>query len=1162
MKYKMFTYLLYFKSISGSLRIFANKNRQMQESQSYKYLNLLEIISNVNRIAREKKGVDETLMQIVESLPPHNNMANPVSLRITINNKEYLSREFSVDNICMTSNFIATSGSRGKIDICSILAKTSFSESEKKEHDYFVNNLVKIITNYLNEYEIISSYNHGENKNNPVSKNGPVSSKFLQRFLNKYTYNRDIYHDLMPFKVKEILLISSLYDAYSIESEGRFSEHMLGQYGQLNLTTFPRITGASNIKQAMELLKYKNFELIIYMVGVDKKTPLIICEQIKKTFPFIPIFLLLNNSVETSFFTTNLDEISFIDKIFTWNGDASIFFSMIKLLEDKINVENDTQLGKVRVILLVEDSPVYYSRYLSFLYKVLLEQTKRIIDDVSTDELYKVLRMRARPKILLATNFEEATDIINNYRDYLTCLITDVKFEREGKFDDKAGLKLLDYTRSILKNLPTILQSSESSYSKVADDYNSLFIHKNSDTLYQDFEHFITNFLGFGNFEFKDNAGNIVAIASNMKEFERFLRKIPDESLLFHASRDHFSMWLMARGEIKAASIINLKKVHDFESLKDLRRDLLFLLKEHRNERESGNVFPYEPNIEITEENVYTLAGGSLGGKGRGLAFIDALIHNFNFSKFIPDVKVRTPKTFVIGTHEFEFFLKSNNLATMLLVNNDYDEIKKQFVQGNLSNELSKKLTELLSVIKKPIAVRSSGMFEDSLTQPFAGIFETYLLPNNHPDPKIRLRQAEDAIKLVMASVFSNTAKGYVKAIDYKLEEEKMAVIIQEVVGNQYDNLYYPHISGVAQSYNFYPFAHMKPEEGFAIAAVGLGKYVVEGNKAYRFSPKYPSTEINSTKNQFRNSQVKFYAVDLQKENLNLLDGELAGLSENDISLTEKHGTLNHLASVYNADNNTIYPGISKPGPRIVNFANILKYNYISLAKTIDLVLKLGKDAMGTPVEIEYAVDLKKDSEGKASFYILQIKPLIQAGFDCNIDLKSIKKESIILYSEKGMGNGIINDIVDVIYANIDRFDKSETVEMAREIEEINEYMINQKRKYVLIGPGRWGTRDRWIGIPVKWHMISNARIIVESSLDDYPLDASSGSHFFHNVTSMNVGYFTVQPELLVSYIKYNTLDNQNVIKKGKYFNHIRFQKPLSIMMDGKKRIYLIKQND
>ncbi len=1132
----------------------------MQESRSYKHVNLLEIISKINLLANGIKDIEETLLDIVNTISDYNNFKNNLSLRIVYKNSEYLSKGYLSDNSCLTSNFVSDAGNIGKVQICTDKNSTENTDIEKDETKFLLKNIVNIVSQYISDYEKTGYLKNGVKPDSISPNNEPISSRFLQRFLNKYTYNRDIYHDLMPFKVKEILLISSLYDAYSIESEGRFSEHMLGQYGQLNLTTFPRITGVSNLNQAMELLKQKNFELVIYMVGVDKKTPLSICKEIKTTFPFIPIFFLLNNSAETSYFTNRVEEISFIDKMFTWTGDASIFFSMIKLLEDKINVENDTQLGKVRVILLVEDSPVYYSRYLSFLYKVLLEQTKRIIDDVSTDELYKVLRMRARPKILLANNYEEAVDIINNYRDYITCLITDVKFEKEGEFDEMAGLKLLDYTRKKLKNLPTVLQSSDSSYASVANDYNSLFIHKHSDTLYHDFEYFITNYLGFGNFEFKDKNGNTVAVASNMKEFERFLKKIPDESLLYHASHDHFSMWLMARGEIRAANIINQKKIEDFDSAIDLRNDVLFLLKEHRNERDTGNVIPFKSKMEITEENVYTLADGSLGGKGRGLAFIDALIHNFNFSKFIPDVKVRTPKTFVIGTQEFETFLKNNKLGKVLLASNNFDEIKKAFLDGDLTDKLSNKLFNLLEVITKPIAVRSSGMFEDSLTQPFAGIFETYLLPNNHTDINVRLEQAQNAIKLVMASVFSNTAKGYVKAIDYKIEEEKMAVIIQEVVGNQFGDLYYPHISGVAQSYNFYPFAHMKPKEGFAIAAVGLGKYVVEGNKAYRFSPSYPSTEINSTKDQFRNSQVKFHAVDLKKENLNLLEGESAGLKESDISITEEHGTLNHLASVYNLDNNTVYPGISKVGPRIINFANILKYNYISLAKTIDIVLKLGHDAMGTAVEIEYAVDLTKDKDGKASFYILQIKPLIQAGFDCNIDMKTVDKNSIVLFTKKGMGNGIIDDITDIIYVDENSFNKSETEEMALEIEEMNNAMIKENRNYVLIGPGRWGTRDRWIGIPVKWHMISNAKVIVESSFDEFPLDASSGSHFFHNVTSMNVGYFTVQPELLVSYIRYNKLAQQTVIKKGKYFNHIRFEKPLNIMMDGKKRIYLIKQ--
>jgi len=1130
----------------------------MNKGQNFRYISLLDIINKVDRILRQKKTIEQTFTEIVSTVPFSLVLEVPIRLRLTFNNEEFSSPAFENEVVCQQHHFATLAGNVGTIQLC--LGSVEYKEKELKplEQNFLLDSLLRNIQQFLNSTERNDQKAFNQLHKTAPETNGKVTSSFLQRFINANTFNRDIYHDLMPYKVGEILLISSLYDAYAIEREGRFTEHMLGQYGHLNLTSFPRITGATSLDQALHLLKFKHFDLIIYMVGAEKKVPLIVSEQINKAYPFIPIFLLLNNSSDVSYYNKILQNIPYIDKLFTWNGDANIFFAMIKMLEDKLNVENDTQLGQVRVILLVEDSPEYYSRYLSFLYKVLMEQTKRIIDDVSTDELYKVLRMRARPKILLASDYEEALEIIDNYQDYMLCLVTDVKFDRNGVLDENAGIALLEYTRKKLRNLPAILQSSDSSYESIARQHNSLFVHKQSDTLYQDLENFITNYLGFGDFEFKDINGITIARASNMREFEKTLKEISDESLIYHASRDHFSMWIMARGEIRAASIINLKKVADFRDAHELRHDLLQMLKEYRNEQSSGNVIPYEPGMEVTEENVYTLAEGSLGGKGRGLAFIDALIHKYDFNRFIPDIRVRTPKTFVVGTREFEMFIKNNQLEGEVYTQKSFYLLKKQFISGELSSALMTKLESLLSNITKPIAVRSSGLFEDSLTQPFAGVFETYLLPNNHPDIKVRTQQTADAIKLVFASVYSTNAKGYVKAIDYKIEDEKMAVVIQEVVGNPFDNYYYPHISGVAQSYNFYPFAHMKPEEGFAIMALGLGRYVVDGNKAYRFSPHYPGTEINSTKDQFRNSQINFYAVDLNKQNLNLLEGEMAGLAELDIEVAERHGSLKHCVSVYHAENDNMYPGLSKAGPRIVNFANVVRYNYIPLAKTIELVLGLGKDAMGNAVEIEFAVDLEKDDHNRASFYILQIKPLISNTMECQIDLEEEDKDSILLYSEKGMGNGIVDDVTDVIYVDLNKFDKTKTQEMALEIESLNQYMIEQKRKYVLIGPGRWGTRDRWIGIPVKWHMISNARVIVETAMDDFPLEASSGSHFFHNVTSMSVGYFTVQPELSTSYINYRTLDDQLLIYQGEYFKHIRFKTPMKIKMDGRKRIYLI----
>jgi hypothetical protein len=489
----------------------------------------------------------------------------------------------------------------------------------------------------------------------------------------------------------------------------------------------------------------------------------------------------------------------------------------------------------------------------------------------------------------------------------------------------------------------------------------------------------------------------------------------------------------------------------------------------------------------------------------------------------------------------------------------DYLSLQKRFVEGNLSYTLEKKLRSFLKLLTGPLAIRSSSLFEDSMNQPFSGIFGTYLIPNNHPDFDTRFRHVTDAIKLVYSSIYSKSARTYFEAINHKAEQEKMAIVIQEVVGNMYEKCFYPHISGTAQSYNFYPVSHMKPEEGFAVAAVGLGQYVVEGEKAWRFSPAYPTLDMVSLKDINRNSQVHFYAVDMNKKELNLLEGEEAGLIKLDISEAERHGTLKHMASVYDPGNDTITPGLDSPGPRVVNFANILRYGYIPLAQTISTILDVVKEAFGTPVEIEYAVDLNRDDEGNASFYLLQVKPLVGSGAGYNIDTEHIDRERCLLFANRSMGNGEVTGITDLVYLEPERFDNMETREMAEEIEAINDEMIREKREYVLIGPGRWGTRDRFIGIPVLWPQISNAKVIVEVSLPDFPLDASLGSHFFHNVTSMNVGYFSVDHSDPDEHIDWNRLAVQEVVKEGRYFRHIRFSDSMVIRMDGKKRIAVIE---
>lgn len=1142
----------FLNSIKGREGRFVTKER----------LKELSAINQTTAILRTGKSIEEAIHQICLIMPKAWQYPEFAVCRIRYAGIESRTADFRETQWCQKQSFETIDNQSGSIEIFYLKAfPSSFEGPFLEEERHLIINIANLITGYLNSIKgkaFIKMAKPSDSEKKKSTENVKYSRQLLQTFLNRNNYNRDIYHDLMPFKVKEILLVANLYDAYSIEKEGSFSEHVLGEYYQLSLSTMPRITGVSAEEEVYEQLEKKHYDLVIIMMGVDKQYPVELSQKIKDTYSYIPVFLLLNSNTDIAVFDSSPEKLTWIDRIFVWNGDSKIFFAMINYLEDKINIENDTKIGMTRVILLVEDSPKYYSLYLPMLYNVVLEQTKHIIEDVTTDELYRILRLKARPKIMLASTYEEAMYIFNKYKDYVLCLISDVKFKKDGKLNPLAGIKLVQQMRKEIKDLPIVLQSSEEENINYSYELQTSFINKNSETLLQDFRIFITHYLGFGNFIYRNKDGQQIAVARSLKEFQDFLATIPVESLLYHAKKDHFSMWLMARGEIQVAKILNPAKVTDFKDPESLRQYLISVIQHFRNEQNIGKVIPYEESAITDEKNIISLSEGALGGKGRGLAFINTLIYNYDFSHHIPNINIRAPKTSIIGTDEFEYFLDRNSLREVILNEENYEVLKRKFVEGKLTSTLTKRLKAIIKKINRPLAVRSSGLFEDSLNQPFAGIFETYLIPNSHPDDEVRLEQLMDAIKLVYASVYSKTARGYIQAVNYKIEQEKMAVVIQEVVGNQYGDVYYPHISGVAQSYNYYPFGHMKPEEGFAVCALGLGRYVVEGEKAYRFSPLYPNLEINTPKDQYKLSQVHYYAVDLKKQDVNLLEGEDAGLRKMDIDDAEMHGTLKHLASVYSIENNRISAGLSQPGPRVVNFADILKYNYIPLAKTIEVVLDVVKEALGSPVELEFAVDLNKDQDNKATFYLLQIKPLIGNSTDYEVDMNKINSEEIVLYSEKEMGNGLIDDVEDIVFVDPDTFDKSKTEEMAQEMERINARMIKENRKYILIGPGRWGTRDKWIGIPVNWPQISNARVIVETSLEGFPLDASSGSHFFHNVTSMNVGYFCIQPELSGSYIRYNMLKSQKSVEKTDYFMIAHFEKPLTIKMDGKKRISVV----
>ena len=1123
----------------------------------------LGCINQTTYILKEGKPIEETLQQIVLLLPAAWQYPEYTVARIRFINKSFETPDFQETVWKMSQEFNTIDDEKGFIEIFYTKEFTLEKEGPflKEERD-LIQNIASLITGYINSYKARDIIRMTQPpKDDDEDLKNVSSRKLLQKFLERHNAERDVFHDLQPFKVKEILLVANLYDAYSIEGEGRFSDHMLGEYYQLSLTSLPRVTGVSSEEEAFNRLKARHYDMVIIMIGVHKESPMVLCRKIKDKYPYLPTFLLLNNPADVPYVKKQKATGIPFDNYFVWTGESKVFSAMVMLLEDRVNVDNDTKKGLTRVILIVEDSAEYYSSYLPMLYTLVMEQTRNLIEDVSTDELYKVLKLRARPKIMLASNWEDSITIFNKFRESLLCVISDMRFPTNGVMNDIAGFELIQHIKASLPNLPTVLQSSDQENAKYAYNLKSNFINKNSQSLLQDLKSFINYYLGFGHFVYRDNEGRQIAVAKSMKEFEAYLETIPEDSLAYHAMKNHFSLWLMARGEVKIAKLINPIKVSDFSSLKELREYLIDIIRKRRKEMNKGRVINFEEAALIDETNVVSLTGGSLGGKGRGLAFINTLIYSFELGRLLPGINIKTPITGIIGTDEFDMFMERNHLWNKIKEEKDFEILQKDFLAGNLSYTLEKKLKIFLKHINKPVAVRSSSLFEDSMNQPFSGIFGTYLLPNNHPDFEVRLRQLSDAVKLVFSSVYSRSAHTYFKAIKYKIEQEKMAVVIQEVVGNRFEDAFYPHISGTAQSFNFYPVAHMKPQDGFAVIAVGLGHYVVEGERAVRFSPVYPALDFISHNDLYKNSQVRFYAVDMTKKNLNLLEGENAGLVILDISAAEKHGTLQHSASVLNVDNDTIIPGLDAPGPRVINFADILKYNYIPLASTLRTILDIVTEATGNPTEIEFAVDLTKDDSGNASIYLLQIKPLIGSGAGYDITPESINNEELILETKKSMGNGLIDNITDIIYLEIEKFDNLLTIQIADEIDCLNEKMLKENRQYVLFGPGRWGSKDKLLGIPVVWPQISNAKVIVEISLPDFHLDASLGSHFFHNVTSMNVGYFSIDPDSDDGVIYWEKLKKQKVIEQGRFFRHIRFEKPLLIRMDGKKGTAVISMN-
>ncbi len=1002
--------------------------------------------------------------------------------------------------------------------------------------------------------------------NNDLCLEFPKIKKTIER---EFEPAFQIFHNLMPFKAREILLVSSLYDAFIVEEEGLISEVVIWEYRHLLLSSPPRVTHVSSGVEALNKVKTKKFDLVITMsknIGMD---PYKFGRKIKKLCPKIPVIILATDEADLRFCQENINQTG-IDRAFFWSGDTSLFLAIIKSVEDQINAKYDTKNENVQLIIVIEDSIRHYSTLLPVIYSAIVEQTQRSISE-DLNEMQRLLRRRARPKILLANNYEKGIELYNKYKKNILGIISDVKFPKDRKIDTQAGIKFIKFVKNDNPYLPAMLQSTDPKNSNKAEKIGAYFINKNSPTLLQDFNNFMLKYLSFGDFVFllplnKCSKGKTdknhhlkfkeIAKASNLKEFEKFLQEIPLESLKYHVNRNDLSNWLMARCEFKLATKLRPRRISDFKTLDEMRKYLIKVFNESRQKRQLGVMTDFSQQKFEFDASYTKIGSESLGGKGRGLAFIRTLLARYNFIEKYKDVKITVPSTVAIGTDEFDKFLSKNDLYLFLrkLEDKSDSKIAERFLKAKLSNDLKQKLSIVLKHFKKPLAVRSSSLLEDSQNHPFAGMYSTYMIPNNHKDITKRLYQLCSAIKLVYSSIYYKDSRVYIESTSAKTEEEKMAVIIQELIGSEYNGRFYPTFSGVAQSYNFYPVSHQKRQDGIVNLAVGLGYSVVGGEKVMRFCPKYPNInpDFSTVQSIFENTQNELYVLNTKKSDFNLTEQENSTLEKINISSIVEDGTLDYIASTYDKNDEMVRDTFSKKGPHLVTFAGILKYNVFPLSSIMSDLLEAGKKSMGSPVEIEFAVNFDPKGKKPPVLAIIQIRPLIisQENIQIEWDEKNINKKDIFLKSNKSLGHGIFNDISDIVYVSPDTFDSSKTIEIAREIGSINKLLVNTP--YILIGPGRWGTQDRWLGMPVFWNEISNVKVLVETALKDFNIKPTQGTHFFQNIISKGIGYVYVSLDTNYSYIDWNWLKKQKPVIKKNYASHIKFDKNFTIKFNGR----------
>lgn len=977
-----------------------------------------------------------------------------------------------------------------------------------------------------------------------------------QAYLN--SFQLDIYDTsfdkLMQKRIYKVLLICSSYDAFLLEEDGRIDEQIFNEYVSLNLRYPPVFIQAHSAREVLKILQEEHIDLIISMLNVGEIDTFRLAEMIKQRYPSIPIVVLTPFSREVSMRLQN-EDLSAIDYVFCWLGNADLLLAIIKLIEDKMNADHDILQIGVQAIILVEDSVRYYSSFLPNIYKIIFRQARMFMTE-ALNEHHRMLRMRGRPKILLATTYDEAIEIYNKYKSNVLGVISDISYKVNNKRDHvtKAGLQLCKQIKAEDPNIPFLLQSSELSNKVFADELCVGFLHKYSKTFSLELRNYIVNNFGFGDFIFRDpDTFAEIARASDLSQLQKLILTIPDRSLVYHSSRNDISKWLNARAIFSIAQLFKPMRLKDFKSIEDARKFIYYAISAYRLSKGRSIIAKFDRDTFDEYKFFSRIGDGSIGGKARGLAFVNQIIRKHNLFNKFENTIITIPRTVVLSTDIFDEYMESNNLYDIALQDLADEVILEAFVKAKLPERIKIDLRKVISVFQRPLAVRSSSKLEDSHYQPFAGIYSTYMVPHSD-NQDFMLQLLIKAIKAVYASVFYKASKAYMNATQNIIDEEKMGVVIQEVCGNQYGNMYLPTLSGVARSINFYPIGSEKTEDGIVSIGFGLGKLIVDGGVALRFSPKYPKKilQLSSVEMALRQTQKNFYALNVDPASFDPKVDDSLNLFNLDIKEAASIPDFQFVTSTYDMHSGTLRDGYYDEGLKLVTFAPILKHDTFPLAKIVSELLKIGEREMNNHIEIEFAADLNSQSGMPRLFNFLQIRPIVESDQSELVQWDEIDIQKALLYSTSALGHGKVKDIYDFIYIKPDSFNPAKTKEIAQELDELNSKFIDWQRNYVLVGPGRWGSSDPWLGIPIKWSQISQARVIVEAGLENFRVEPSQGTHFFQNLTSFRVAYLTVNPYLNDGIYDVNYLNSLPAWHETKFLRCVKFNHPLTIQVDAK----------